>query len=49
MLLVDTSAWVDYLRGADTSATQELRALLRSRVWGDTIALCLRGDPFAGE
>ena len=32
MLLVDTSAWIDYLRGADTAAARELRELLRIRV-----------------
>lgn len=27
MILIDTSAWVDYLRGADTAATREVRRL----------------------
>lgn len=28
MILVDTSVWVDYLRGDDTDATRRLRSLL---------------------
>jgi hypothetical protein len=32
VLLVDTSVWVDYLRGADTLATHELRNRLRGGV-----------------
>jgi predicted nucleic acid-binding protein len=32
VLLIDTSAWIDYLRGADTSAAKELRRLLGTRV-----------------
>lgn len=31
VLLVDTSAWVDYLRGADTGAARGLRVLLSTR------------------
>jgi hypothetical protein len=32
VLLVDTSVWVDYLRGADTTATHEMRGRLRAGV-----------------
>ena len=32
MLLIDTSAWVDYLRGLDTAAAREVRQLLANRV-----------------
>lgn len=32
MLLIDTSVWVDYLRGADTAASRELRTLLSGRL-----------------
>lgn len=31
MLLVDTSAWVDHLRGTGSPAAQQLRTLLRER------------------
>ena len=31
MILVDTSVWVDYLRGSDTVATTRLRELLATR------------------
>lgn len=31
MLLVDTSAWIEYLRGTDTATTHEMRVLLRTR------------------
>lgn len=29
MILVDTSAWIDYLRAADTAAARELTALIQ--------------------
>jgi predicted nucleic acid-binding protein len=32
VLLIDTSAWIDYLRGADTGTAKELRELLGTRV-----------------
>ncbi len=30
MKLIDTSAWIDYLRGSDSRATSEVRRLLKS-------------------
>jgi hypothetical protein len=32
VLLVDTSAWIDHLRGSDTAVARQLRQLLRDRV-----------------
>lgn len=44
MILVDTSAWVDYLRGADSTATGRLRELLGTAP--ETVATC---EPVAME
>lgn len=44
MILVDTSVWVDFLRGSESRATQHLRALVRDPL--DAIAMC---EPVAME
>lgn len=44
MILVDTSVWIDYLRGADTSASVDLRRRLSEHI--DQVVIC---EPIAME
>ncbi len=44
MILIDTSAWVDYLRGVDTPATAAVRDLIVGRL--DDLVMC---EPIAME